>query len=320
MKLRTEIKIPTSEKKIDHHQKIYFSGSCFSENIATKFSYFGFDVLVNSHGIIYNPVSIRESFYDLVGRYTYDEDDLIFDSGRYFSYSHHSSYNGKRVQHVIGNINDTIQLHSAFLEDASFVFITIGTAWVYTEENDSIIVANCHKMPASKFEKRLLSKMEIDEALEKMVDRIHAMNPNAHIVFTLSPVKHLKDGFVENQQSKSLLHVAIQECLGENISYFPAYEIMNDDLRDYRFWKEDMIHPNELAINYIWEKFCETYFNSETLKIMDEVKQVRQFSSHRSLSSDKKEIQKLKEDKQKRINELQTKYPQLKNGHKNYIV
>ena len=311
MKLKTDIHITPSQKKIDHYHKIYFSGSCFSENMASRFSYYGFDVLVNSHGIIYNPVSIRESFYDLAGRYTYDEDDLIFDNGRYFSYSHHSSYDGKKVQHVIGNINDTIELHSAFLKDTAFVFITIGTAWVYTEGNDAAIVANCHKMPGTTFEKRLLSKPEIDEALEKIINRIHGMNSNAEIVFTLSPVKHLKDGFVENQLSKSMLHIAIQECLGNNVSYFPAYEIMNDDLRDYRFWKEDMLHPNELAIEYIWERFCETYFSDDTLGIMNEVKKIRQFSSHRPLTTNELEIEKLQKEKQERIKALNKKYPQL---------
>lgn len=317
MKLRTEIKIPSSAKKIDHHQKIYFSGSCFSENIAALFNYFGFHVLSNSHGIIYNPVSISEALYDLQVGYEYHLDELFSVpasagmTGKYFSYLHHGSFSGTDSQVILNRINSNIREHRRLLAEAGFIFITLGSAWVYIEKEKEIIVANCHKIPASRFEKRLLSSLEIDWALESMISYVRAINPLAEIIFTLSPVKHLHDGFVENQLSKSLLHSAIQSCLGTNISYFPAYEIMNDDLRDYRFWKPDMVHPNELALEYILEKFAEVYFTDETLQIMKEVKSVRQMNTHRILSSDENEIKKLQYEQQKRQKEITAKYPQL---------
>lgn len=311
MKLRTEIKVPGSVSKIDHSQKIYFTGSCFSENIASKFGYYGFDVLSNSHGIIYNPFSLGESFFDLMNPGSYTEKELCFCNGRYFSYAHHGSFNSKEPDKVLESINDTMHQHAGFLRTAKIVFITLGTAWIYFEKEKGIIVANCHKMPEPLFQKRLLTADEIDNNIEKMIDRVHFMNPEAQIVFTLSPVKHLKDGFVENQLSKSLLHAGIHNWLTENVTYFPAYEIMNDDLRDYRFWKEDMVHPNDLAIDYIWEKFCETYFAKETLGLMEEVKNVRQFLAHRPLSNDSTEIEKLKSQQENKKNELKNKYPQL---------
>ncbi len=311
MKLKTDIHIPSSEKKIDHHQKVYLIGSCFSENMASKFNYHGFHVLSNSHGIIYNPVSIRESFYDLETRYEYELEDLVQDKDRFFSYFHHGCFDGKKPAHVLGNINETIQLHRSFIEGSQFVFITLGTAWVYIEKHTEEIVANCHKMPSSQFQKKLLSLAEIKMALETMMERIFSMNPSIQIVFTLSPVKHLKDGFMENQLSKSLLYLAIQESIGENVSYFPAYEIMNDDLRDYRFWSADMLHPNELAIEYIWDKFSATYFTSNTTELMNEVKKLQQFLSHRSLSTDENSMKQLENEKEQKKKELKMKFPQL---------
>jgi len=311
MKLRTEIQIPVSPVKINHSQKLYFSGSCFSENIAAKFSYFGFDALANSHGIIYNPVSIENCILDLTIDKPYELADLNHYNGKYFSYAHHGIFSNHDPEQVLSNINETILLHKEHLKQASFVFITFGTAWVYTESLENILVANCHKIPGSHFKKRLLTESEIGSAIQTIIARIRIVNAQAKIVFTVSPVKHLKDGFIENQLSKSLLNVCLHSYLDENVTYFPAYEIMNDDLRDYRFWKEDMLHPNELAIEYIWQKFSEVYFSKETLQIMKEVKQYRQLVSHRPLSTHPDEISTLENKKNAEYTQLKRKYPQL---------
>jgi hypothetical protein len=311
MKLRTEIQISPSSVKIDHFQKLYFTGSCFSENIADKFKYFGFDVLANSHGIIYNPVSIENSILDLTIDKPYEHADLNQYNGKYFSYAHHGIFSNHDPEQVLSNINETISLHGEHLKKASFVFITFGTAWVYTELLENVLVANCHKIPGSHFKKRLLTESEIGSAIQTIINRIRTVNEDAEIVFTVSPVKHLKDGFIENQLSKSLLNVCIHTYLDENITYFPAYEIMNDDLRDYRFWKEDMMHPNDLAIEYIWQKFSEVYFSDRTLEIMKEVKQYRQLASHKPLSSNLNEISELEDKKKTKHVEIKNKYPQL---------
>ena len=251
MKLRTEIQVPASAHKINHHQKIYLTGSCFSENIADLFRYFGFQSLANSHGIIYNPFSINQSLSDLASGKKYNLEDLELYNGRYFSYSHHGEFSSYDPDELLMRINNNLVAHRNFLKETSVVFVTIGTSWVYTIPQRKLIVANCHKQPSSVFEKDFMRLTDIEHNLNSIIKNIVLLNEAAQIVFTVSPVKHLRDGFVENQLSKSLLHVAIQNLLNEKVSYFPAYEIMNDDLRDYRFWKEDMMHPNKLAIDYI---------------------------------------------------------------------
>jgi len=311
MKLRTEIFIPESEKKITHHDKTYFSGSCFSENIASKMKYYGFDVLSNSHGILFNPVSIKHGFMDLVLQKTYRTTDLRTANDIYFSYAHHGSFNSNQPEKILEKINGSITEHAAHFFESKFVIITLGSSWVYETIENKRIAANCHKQPSSFFNKRLLSLEEITDSLQATIELIGSVT-KAEIIFTLSPVKHLKDGFIENQHSKSLLHIAIQKALKTGVSYFPAYEIMMDDLRDYRFWSEDMVHPNELAINYIWEKFSGIYFDENTNNIMKDVNSFRQLTNHRSLSSDPKEIEDLKIRKEKAFQKITNKYPHIK--------
>lgn len=311
MKLRTEIQIPVSNHKIDHHQSFYFMGSCFSEHISAKFNYHGFHVLSNSHGIIYNPVSIERSIIDLVIAKQYTTSEMLKNGKDHCSLNHHGVFDGADVDKVVQRINETIASHHTFIKEAAFIFISLGTSWVYEWKETKEIVANCHKIPSDRFNKRILEVEEVIASVKGSIEKIHALNPTAKIVFTLSPVKHLKDGFVENQLSKSILHVAIQHCLKENVHYFPAYELMNDDLRDYRFWSADMAHPNELAIEYIWEKFGETYFTKDTVDLMNEVKKLQQFLAHRPLSSNKAEVEKLEQEQKRKLDELKTKYPQL---------
>jgi hypothetical protein len=311
VKLRTEIQIPESSFKIDHRQKIYLTGSCFSENIMNKFRYYGFDVLANSHGIVYHPANIETCFVGLYSdEYDYTLEDIIEYNGMYFSFNHHSIFAGTDPLNVLANMNETLRLHREHLYKSSVVFITLATSWIY-KHVDVGIVANCHKLPAKLFEKCLTPQENIDGSIEGIIIKILDVNPTAKIVFTVSPVKHLKDGFVENQISKSQLLLGIHKCLSESVYYFPAYEIMNDDLRDYRFWKEDMVHPNDLAIDYIWEKLSATYFNSSTVQIMDEVKKLRQFFDHRPLSNDQNRINELIGEKEKKKEDLLNKYPHL---------
>jgi len=311
MELRTEIHIPRADFIIDHHQKIYLTGSCFSENIATKFRYYGFQSLANSHGIIYNPYSIQQSLHDLAHNKKYTVDDFQLAEGRYFSYHHHGEYSAADAYDLAVMINESLEIHRTFLKQTSLVFVTLGTAWIYTIPDRNLIVANCHKMPSKTFMKSCMSLDSIEDTLKLIIKNIHELNPTAKIVFTVSPVKHLNDGFINNQLSKSLLHIAIQKQLHNNIFYFPAYEIMNDDLRDYRFWKQDMIHPNQLAIDYIWEKLSKTYFDSPTEQILIEVKKLRQFLAHLPLTTNPTKIDELNKEKERKRAELNKKYPQL---------
>ncbi len=311
MKLRTEFVCTPSLNKISHGDCIYFSGSCFSENIAALLSYHGFHVSSNSHGIIYNPVSIKNSIQDIAQKREYTNADIESINSEWISFNHHGEFKNADAENVLEKINQNISDTYQHIQKSKYIFITLGSSWVYTHYQSNKIVANCHKFPSTTFQKRILSISEINDAIKQMIEFIYSVNKSIRIVFTLSPVKHLRDGIVENQLSKSRLHHCIQEHLNENISYFPAFEIMNDDLRDYRFWSEDMMHPNQLAIDYIWEKFSNVYFDSSTLEINQQVKSVRQFLAHRILSSDQIKAEELKTQQEKKKVELLKKYPQI---------
>lgn len=312
MKLRTEIPAPEYAFHIQHQTPVYFAGSCFSENIANKLSYYGFHIESNSHGIIYNPISLKNALYDVIINRKYISSDLIEFSGNWLSLSHHGKYSGADANEVLQGINTHIQLHHEFLKSSGVIFITLGTSWVYEYIDNGKIVANCHKIPGNRFKKRILQPDEIHEALMKMIDEIHQFSPSLQIVFTLSPVKHIKDGFVENMHSKSLLHAAIQQVIKPHVHYFPAYEYMLDDLRDYRFWETDMVHPNALAIDYIFEKFSASLFSEKTREIMMEVKSFRQFDGHRALTNNPEEVKNQEEEKIIKRKTLLDKYPFIK--------
>lgn len=309
MKLRTDIPSFEYPFHIQHQTPVYFAGSCFSDHIAHQLSYHGFHIKANSHGIIYNPISLGNAISETISNKKYLPADVLEYHGKWISLSHHGMFSRGDSHEALMVVNETIKEHHQFLKTAGVIFITLGTSWVYEYMDTGKIVANCHKIPGNQFKKRILSSTEIHEALIKMIDELQQFSPSLHIVFTLSPVKHLKDGFVENMYSKSLLHAAVQQVLKPHVYYFPAYEIMMDDLRDYRFWSADMVHPNELAIDYIFEKFSSDFFSPETREIMKEVKSCRQFNEHRSLSNNPEEVEELEKEKLNRKKLLLDKYP-----------
>lgn len=311
MNLRTEIQSPAFPFHIQHQTPVYFAGSCFSDHIASQLSYHGFHVKANSHGIIYNPVSLGNAISDTISNKKYLPTDLLEYQGKWISLSHHGVFSRGDADEALLAVNDSIKEHHPFLKTAGVIFITLGTSWVYEYMDTGKIVANCHKIPGSQFKKRILSATEIHEALISMIEEIQQFSPSLQIVFTLSPVKHLKDGFIENTYSKSLLHAAIQQVLKPHVHYFPAYEIMIDDLRDYRFWSADMVHPNDLAIDYIFEKFSSSLFSDHTREIMKEVKTYRQFNQHRPLSKNPTEVEQLEKEKLNRKKLLLEKYPYI---------
>lgn len=311
MKLRTEIPALKYPFHIHHKTPVYFAGSCFSDHIAHQLSYHGFAVKANSHGIIYNPISLGNAINETIANKKYLSTDLLEYNGKWVSLSHHGMFDRGDANEVLLGINETIKTHHQFLKTSGVIFITLGTSWVYEYIDTGRIVANCHKIPGNRFNKRILSSNEIHQALIKMIDELLQFSPSLQIVFTLSPVKHLKDGFVENMYSKSLLHAAVQQVLKPHVYYFPAYEIMMDDLRDYRFWSADMVHPNDLAIEYIFEKFSSTLFSKDTMEIMKEVKAYHQFNEHRALSNNPTEVDQLEKEKLKRKKLLIEKYPFL---------
>lgn len=281
MLFRTELIAMPVEKKIELRSNIAFTGSCFSNNIGQKLSERYFNVLVNPFGTVYNPVSIFQQIQSSIKQNLIDLSSIVAVEDLYVHYDYHSIFNDRFPEAVLNNINMAITNSHNFIKSTDWLFVTLGTSWIYSLKNNGHIVSNCHKQKSEFFNKRLLTLQEIKEALTNLIAELKLSNPHMNIVFTLSPVRHIKDGIIENSMSKSLLRIAISEINQDNCYYFPSYEYMMDDLRDYRFYEDDLIHPNNFAINYIWEKFKQTFFSETTIKQIGNIDKINQFIRHR---------------------------------------
>jgi len=246
MDFRTEINIKEFPFQIDYQSKIFGLGSCFIDNIKTRFEYYQFQELINPFGTIFNPVSIKKILDRIVNQEYFTENDVFFHNNTWKSYDLHSKFNREDKEKLLTHANQYLDKSLAFLQQTDFAFFTFGTAWIYKLKNQDTVVNNCHKVSPQAFDKICLSPTEIIEELTIITKLIKRINPTIKIFFTVSPVRHLRDGFVENQQSKAHLLTAVHQVINnQNSYYFPSYEIMMDDLRDYRFYKDDFIHPNE---------------------------------------------------------------------------
>lgn len=285
MKFRTEIDIPVSDIKIEIHQAIFSIGSCFSTEISRLLQKGQLQSYNNPFGTLFNPHSIQKALQKIHDGHFYTEEDLILYKEEVHSLDHHSSFTAQFPHQALEKINREIENASIFLQKTKWVIITLGTSFIYEFLPKNTLVANCHKIPAKFFKKRMLSHQEISTAIADTVSLLKDICENdVQILFTVSPVRHTKDGMVENTWSKSALITALQEVISteKNVHYLPVYEIMMDDLRDYRFYKEDLIHPNEQAIKYIWEKFDDAYFSDQTKAFIAESLQIQQSLQHRS--------------------------------------
>ena len=314
IKLRTEWALTPGDSLIDHRSSILLIGSCFSEHIARKLRFSGFDICENPHGIVFHPLAIERAVTDCVKCAQYIHEDLVFNGEVWTSLNHHGRFNNPDPEAVIDLINTEIGKAHSFLKTASHLVLTLGTSWVYRHLEKDSFVANCHKIPQKEFEKHLLSTDEILTSLERSVLAAREVNPSIAILLTVSPVRHIKDGIVENTRSKARLHEAVHQLMDghKGISYFPAYELMMDDLRDYRFYKKDLIHPNETAVEYIWEKFSETWIESSAQQLMREVQSIHRALQHRPLQGGSKRHSAFEEKIDLQIRDLEEKHPYLR--------
>ncbi len=311
MNLQTKIPLQFQVSSIDYNAKIVLLGSCFSENIDRKLAYYKFQRFSNPFGILFHPLAIENLVKRSINKEYYSEETLFFHEERWHCFDTHSSLSHLNKTPLLTHINSVLDETYSQLQNASFIIITLGTSWVYKYLNSNHTVANCHKVPQKKFEKRILSVTDITDSLQRIITNIKKINQTAHILFTLSPIRHIKDGFIENQQSKAHLLTAIHQVIPTNTNtfYFPSYEIMMDELRDYRFYKEDMIHPNNLAIDYIWEKFKHVWISDSVLPIMKEVNAIQKGLEHKPFNPNSNQhqlfLRKLREKKEK----LSKKFP-----------
>jgi len=312
MKLQTQIPLQKSRNPIGYESNVVLFGSCFSENISEKLNYFKFQTTSNPFGILFHPVAIENLIINALRQKVYTEDDIFYFNERWQCYDAHSKLSSISKEELLHALNSNVKLVENRLKKASHIVITLGTAWVYALLESNTIVANCHKVPQKEFEKRLLSTVEIINSLENSINTIKAFNSKVKIIFTVSPVRHIKDGYIENTLSKSHLIAAIHYILKKEsssekaVTYFPSFEIMMDELRDYRFYSEDLLHPNATAVNYIWNKFQLAWVSPKAAPIMKAVDTVQKGLIHKPFNPNSLAHLKFSEDLQLKIRELQT--------------
>lgn len=310
MKFRTEVEINESEKKINVEDCIFSIGSCFATEMHQKFSDGQIQSLNNPFGTIFNPYSVYQAIQQVYDAREYQENDLILANDNYISLDHHSSFDSRYAHKSLEKINQNIEEANQFLQNTSFVIITFGTSYIYEFLPKNKLAANCHKIPQKFFNKRFLSHQELTESIHKTIDILKDICKNdVQILFTVSPVRHTKDGIVENQLSKSKLITAIHESIlgKENCHYLPVYEILMDDLRDYRFYKDDLVHPNSQAVQYIWEKFGNAYFSDETKVFINENNKIITALNHKTSDEKNPKYQEFLDKINLRIKEQQKK-------------
>lgn len=310
---RTVVNIRESVQKLDYGTFSLWMGSCFTENIGSRLRDLKFPAEVNPFGVLYNPVSIKNSLEFLIRERRFTESDLHHGNGLWYSFYHHSSFSHADRDTCLKNINEGISRASGVLRKAGFLFITFGTARVYILKETPEIVSNCHKLPHGRFSNVLLDVNEIVDLYTSLINDLKGFNSGLRIVFTISPVRHWKDGATGNQVSKSTLMLAVSELVEAfgNVTYFPAYEIIMDDLRDYRFYEPDMLHINSQGTGYIWEKFAGCYISPGSEPVLREVGRIRQGLEHRPFNPLSPDYRDFLENLLERMKTIEQSYPMI---------
>lgn len=313
MDFRTKIDISQSNIDVNHKDQLMIFGSCFAENIGELLKQNKFSININPFGILYNPESIRQAIEIVISEKQFTGDDLFQHGGLYNSFYHHSRFSNQDRDQCIHQINENIKQAHDDLSQTKILFITFGTSYVYQLKETGLIVGNCHKIPANKFDRYKLKTEQITSEWDILIKKLKSVSPDIQTIFTVSPIRHFKDGAHENQLSKSTLLLAVDELcsVNTNTSYFPSYEIVLDELRDYRFYNDDMIHPNNTAIKYIWEKFGETYFSDSTRQIINEWKKLQTAIQHRPFNPNTDEHKHFLKQTLLRLKSFKNKYPYI---------
>ncbi len=316
MKFRTELKIKSSTLDLDPFGGLLFLGSCFSDNIGERFKSLGLPIVTNPFGVIFHPFPLLDLIETaLQWGFEYDDSHLFEYEDRFYSLAHHGSYSGRQASELLQRMNGDLKILRDGLKQAKCLCLTFGTSWGYTREKK--VVANCHQLPQSFFEKRLSSSADVESRINEVVEallRSEKIDSTLKIMLTVSPVRHVKDGLIENNRSKAQLLSAVHTVSEqfEAVSYFPSYELVVDDLRDYRFFKADLVHPNEMAIDYVEEAFIEWVFGQDERKVLQELKKFTVFRNHLVKTEDLQEQlahEALVEEKRAALHK---KYPLLK--------
>ena len=299
MKFKLTLDAKPSKYPIEYGDKLLLIGSCFTENIGAKFKTHLFELSENPYGILFNPVSVINALTEIMENRKYQSDDLFLHNDLWHSWNHHSRFSAIEKDTALEGINHTIVEAHDFLKSANRLVITLGSAWLYHLTNEAPlgngqVVANNHKGPINWFYKSLMQPNDLLEKLDDLVKRLQTFNPKLHIIFTISPVRHLREGLIENNRSKAVLIHAVHELVSQSnrVDYFPAYEYVMDDLRDYRFYAEDLVHPNFAASGYVWDKLVETYMEPKSQTIMKQIAELQLAMNHKPFFNGSAEHQK----------------------------
>lgn len=313
MLFRTEVKPDSDVGAITHGSAIMMLGSCFSDNMARQLERRLFNVVANPFGTLFNPASIAESLQRISDRRHFAANDIFKTGNLYSCFDCHSSLSETTAEGMLNNLNNLVDSTADFLRRATDVFLTYGTAWIYELKQTGHAVANCHKQHPELFIRRMMSIEESEAQMHKAIDAIKSVAPRARIWITVSPVRHLSDGAHGNNLSKATLLLAANRVSAQaNVNYFPSYEIVLDELRDYRFFNSDMCHPSEMTVNYIYEKFAEAFFTRETIDLASKCEKFTRRLVHRPMTADKEAFEQFKSDTLTLQQNLLSLYPQLK--------
>lgn len=314
MKLITEVRLPEYPFRIDHHSPSVFMGSCFTGNIGRLLEKWMFPVTINPFGVTYNPASVRRQLEALLQKESYLAEDLNHEKGRWFSFDHYTGFSSPDREKCLEGINLSFLEAKKNLLQARLLVITWGSSWVFEYNPTETIVCNCHKIPASQFTRTRLSVNEIINQYKELIPKLFANNPDLKILLTVSPVRHWKDGAHGNQLSKASLLLAseaLEQQFPGQVSYFPSYELVMDEMRDYRYYTEDMLHLNSIATGYIWEKFQKALVSDESLQIIDDLEPLIKMEAHRSSDNSSEAHKNLLSMLHEKRCLLQEKYPFL---------
>ena len=311
MNLSTEIKIQPIEQRIVYGDKLLFLGSCFADEIGNICKGLGFDALVNPFGVLFNPASICQSVERLESGKNFTKNDVIEVGGEFFcTFSHNTEFWNPSPERLLEMVNGSLNSARQHFLQAKWIVISLGTSWIYRHKQRGLIVSNCHKLPSQLFQREFLTTEQSTELLSQLVEK----HEDKQFIFTVSPLRHLKDGLHENQISKAALLLAVDEICKRfgNAHYFPAFEILLDELRDYRFYKEDMIHPTEQAVRYIWERFTDFAIAKSELPAMKQVSELKLMLQHKVFFPESESFRKFEAMKDSKMADFERNYPKVK--------
>ncbi len=316
MEFRTTVKTGENRSWLHHSDHVVLMGSCFSDNIGAKMRGAFFNAMVNPMGTLYNPMSIACGVSRLIDNEPIAGMSLFMQGGVWNSYDFHSRHSLPDKQATINHMNDCIERGHQALSEAQLLTVTLGTAMIYRLRSTGEVVANCHKVPQHEFERKMATVAEMARELDTMLTRLHEFNPGLRVILTVSPIRHIADGLDTNSLSKASLRVAIHEAMARHsdyCDYFPAYEIMLDDLRDYRFYSSDMVHPSDVAVEYIWQAFQATYLDDHSALAVARCERIHKRLQHRPMSSNRETIDRFNADTASVVRNLIKEYPYLNN-------